>query len=152
MGLILFDRAKDGFKTLLGSTMTREEMARSIKLEEHVSIYDDYLNSGVAGDGTYGYQGNFAKSRMLTAPKAVTGGIAMAERVARVRARMENGNPPLMVSYDPETGIKIFAEEDKEAYEAGYICENCIQYQAVPSAPKCNWLTNPSDGCGQINY
>jgi hypothetical protein len=153
MALIFFDRAKDGFKTLLGSTMTREEMSRSIKLEEHVSIFDDYLKSGEAGDGTYGYMGDFVAGRRITVPKAMAGdSLTAAQRAARVRLRMSEGKAPLLISFDPKTGVKIFAEEDKEAFEDGYICENCIQYQAVPHAPKCNWLTNPNDGCGQQNY
>lgn len=153
MGLLFFDRFKDSHGGLLNSKLTPEEMKRGIKLEEHVSVFDDYLASGEAGDGTYGYQGNFDKSRMLTAPKDVTGGgITAAERAARVRTRMAEGKPPLLVSIDPTTGIKIFAEEDKEAYEAGYICPNCVQYQAVPNAPSCNWLTKPDDGCGHQNW
>ena len=129
------------------------ELQKSIKLEEHVSIYDDFLASGVAGDGTYGFQGAMVNGRMKVAPKDTTGsGITKAQRIERVRARMKEGTPPLLVSYDPESGTKIFAEEDREAYEDGYICENCMQYQAVPFAPSCNWLRKPEDGCGHQRY
>ena len=123
-------------------------MNRSVKLEEHVSIYEDFLKNT---DGDYGYQGQgFLNGRKKYVPKNMYANNAQA--VERVRLRMKNGHPPLLISYDPDTGIKIFAEEDKEAYEHGYICENCIQYQAVPNAPTCNWLTNPTDGCGHRNY
>lgn len=150
MGLLFFDRYKDGKQKTLESALTMDEMQRGVELEEHVSIYTDFMKT--AGDGTYGYQGNFDQSRMLTAPKAMTGALGPDAMIARVRARMNNGQPPLLLSYDPETGIKIFAEEDKAAFDAGYICENCIQYQAVPSAPKCNWMNKPDDGCGYVNY
>lgn len=150
MGLLFFDRTKDGRGLTLGSKLSADDLAKGVKLEEHVSIFEDFL--ATAGDGTYGYQGDYAGNSALTVPKAVVGANTGAERAARVRHRMAEGHAPLLVSLDPKTGIKIFAEEDKEAYEAGYICENCVQYQAVPSAPACNWLRNPNDGCGHTNY
>lgn len=152
MGLLFFDRNKDGNQTLLNSKMSPDDLKRSIKLEEHVSIYEDFLASGEAGDGTYGYRGEWTGGGMTMAKDTLGGGISEAARVARVNARMNNGEPPLLVSIDPKTGIKIFAEEDKDAFEHGYICENCVQYQAVPNAPQCNWANNPTDGCGFQNY
>jgi hypothetical protein len=73
-------------------------------------------------------------------------------RVTRVKARMASGEPPIMMSYDPLTDTPLFAEEDQEAFEAGYICINCYQYQRVPNAPKCNWNNRPDHGCGHQNF
>lgn len=151
MGLLFFHRDDAGNKISMESKLTPEDLKRETKLEEHVSIFTDFLENQ-AGDGLYGYQGDYNVSRMLTIPKTMTDRISHAERVQRVRKRMENGHPPLLVSCDPKRGIDIMAEEDREAMEQGYICHRCRQYQAVPSAPKCNWLGNPNDGCGQINY
>lgn len=124
-------------------TLTPEELAKSVKLEEHVQILDDYL---ATQQGDYGWMG--ADSQ--TVPKAAFDGMTgRAERAARVRARMAKGEPPLMISYDTLTQSPMFAEEDKEAFDAGYICENCYQYQAVPNTGKCNWYTRPDAGCGQ---
>lgn len=152
MGLLFFDRYKDGTQKSMNSALSMDEMQRGIELEKHVSIFEDYLNSGAAGDGTYGYQGDYAGEKRLTAPKAMTGDLSHSAMVARVRARMDQGLAPLLVSMDPKTGVKIFAEEDKDAFQHGYICENCVQYQAVPNAPKCNWMRKPDDGCGFQNY
>lgn len=153
MGLLFFDRNKDGNQTLLNSKMTPEDLKRGIKLEEHVSVYEDYLNSGEAGDGTYGWMGTWTGQGSMTIPKDTRGGgITKAQMITRVNDRMRQGLAPLLVSMSPDGKIKIFAEEDQDAYEHGYICGNCIQYQAVPNAPQCNWANNPSDGCGHQNY
>lgn len=152
MALLFFDRYKNGKLKTLESSITQAEMDRGIKLEEHVSIYDDYLKNE-AGDGTYGWQGQWTGQKM-TVPAAVKaeGVMSGAQRAARVRQRMQDGLAPLLVSMDPKTGLKIFAEEDKDAFDAGYICERCIQYQAVPGAPICNWARKPDDGCGHQIY
>lgn len=136
-----YDRV--GFNT---STLTPQELERSLKLEEHVSILEDHL---AGQDGTYGWMGENA----TTVPKAAFDGMThTGDRVARVRARMNEGGPPLMISYDTATDTPMFAEEDKEAFDLGYICQRCYQYQGVPG-PKCNWRNNPDNhGCGHRNY
>lgn len=145
MGLLFFDNTKDGHGLTLNSKLDPLEIQRGIKLEEHVQVYDDYLKT--TGDGTYGYMGEFVKGTRMTVPKA-----ALQEgRSERVRVRMQNGEPPLLMAYEPETGTKLFYEEDQEAYEAGWICPNCVQYQSVPNAPKCTWSRKPEDGCGHVN-
>lgn len=145
MALQFFDNTKDGHGLTLGSKLDPLELQRGIKLEEHVSVYEDFLDT--TGDGTYGYMGEFVNGKTFTAPKA-----AQQQGLSdRVRVRMQNGEPPILLAYDPDTGTKVFYEEDQEAYEAGYICANCIQYQAVPNAPKCTWLRKSDDGCGHVN-
>lgn len=149
MGLLFFDNTKDGHGLTLGSELDPLEIQRGIKLEEHVQVYEDFLKT--TGDGTYGYMGEFKQGQRFTAPKAALMDGKSAEAAARVRARMNAGEPPRLMAIDPDTGVKIFYEEDQEAFEMGYICPNCIQYQAVPNAPKCNWLTKSNDGCGHSN-
>lgn len=153
MSLQLFDR--DG---VLGSQLTPEEIAKGVKLEEHTEVVNRYLE-GV--DGTYGFQGLLPRGGEITVPKAtMKDGISHAERIERVKERMAKGEPPLLVAYDPETETPLFAEQDKEAYEAGYICPGCFQWQGVPNAPECNWLRpditsnmDPRDlGCGHRNH
>lgn len=145
MGLIFFDRFKDGHGLTLNSKLSPEDLKKGIKLEEHVSVYEDFLKT--TGDGTYGYMGEFASGHGFTAPKAR----AQAEQAARVRARMQAGEPPLLLGIDPKTGMKAFYDEDQDAFEQGWICSNCVQYQAVPNAPQCNWMNKPDDGCGHLN-
>jgi hypothetical protein len=150
MALQFFDRTKDGHGLTMGSKLDPLELQRGIKLEEHVQIYEDFLKT--TGDGTYGFMGEFKSGASFSAPKAAQMAGDSAQAVARVRLRMQKGEPPQLMGIDPDTGIKIFYEEDNEAYRLGYICENCVQYQAVPNAPICNWLNNPSDGCGHRNH
>lgn len=152
-GLQIFDRGRR-----MDSNLSVEELERGVKLEEHTAVLDRYLEST---DGTYGWQGVLARGGTLTVPKASTKeGVSHAQRVERVRARLNRGEPPLLVSYDLATDTPIFAEEDQEAFEDGYICGGCLQYQAIPNAPECNWLRpdtgshlDPKDrGCGHRNY
>ena len=145
MSLLFFDNTRDGHGLTLNSKLDPLELKRGIKLEEHVSTYDDYLKT--TGDGTYGYMGEFAPGRGYTAPKAAQD----PNMWHRVRLRMNEGLAPQLMAFHPETGTKIFYEEDQEAFEAGWICPNCVQYQAVPNAPKCNWNRKPDDGCGHTN-
>lgn len=152
-GLQIFDRGRPS-----DSTLTRVEMERGVKLEEHTAVLDRFLSET---DGTYGWQGVLPRGGTLTVPKAsIKDKISHADRVSRVRARLNRGEPPLLVTYDPATDTPIFAEEDQEAYEDGYICGGCLQYQSIPNAPECNWLRadmgshiDPKDrGCGHRNY
>lgn len=138
--------------------LTAADLARGTKLEEHTAVVDRFLSEQ---DGTYGWQGVLGRGGDMTVPKHVLAESSMSgDRVARVRARLKEGNPVMLVSYDPETDTPIFAEEDQEAYEAGFICAGCLQYQSVPNAPECNWLRqtaegelDPKDrGCGHRNY
>lgn len=143
----------------MGSELTAKDIERGVKLEEHTQVLDRYL---AETDGTYGWQGVLGRGGSMTVPKAtLKDAISSRERVERVRKRLQSGNPPLLVSYDTATDTPIFAEEDQEAFEDGYICGGCLQYQNVPNAPECNWLRagadsknlDPKDrGCGHRNY
>lgn len=136
--------------TNLDSTLTAEDLAKGLKLEEHTAVLDDYLSKQ---DGTYGFQGSMGRDGKITVPKQGFKGIlSQAERVQRVRKRMETNKAPIPVMEDTTTGSMIFMEEDKECFEDGYICTNCYQFQAVPFAPECNWRNPGNDprdkGCG----
>lgn len=150
-GKHFYDRG--GIITNLDLKLGHEELKRGLQLEEHTAILDDHLRKT---DGTYGWQGSVAGNAKLTVPKASLDYLlSNKQRVERVRARMKEGTPPQPISYDETLDTIIFAEEDQEAFEDGYICINCYQWQAVPHAPKCNWLTAKSDdesGCGHQNY
>lgn len=123
------------------------------KEDDHAQILGDYLKT--AGDGTYGFQGSVGDaSKGITVPKAMTALATRAERVARVRDRMNSGEAVKSLFYDEVTETEILAEEDAEAYEEGWICPECLQYQAIVSST-CNWRfkgERPSDpkdwGCG----
>lgn len=121
---------------------------------------DDYENAlkqhiEKTGSSTYGYMGEVGSKGSITASRDALGtGISRAERIARVRDRMSRGECPQSLFYEPATGTDLLAVEDAEAYEEGWICPNCIQYQAIPSN-KCNWRfvgerpSNPDHwGCG----
>jgi len=90
--------------------------------------------------GTYGFQGIVSDpSKGFTAPKDTLGlGISKAERMQRVRDRMARNEPPLTLYYDVATGTEVLSVEDAEAYEEGWICPECIQYQGVVTN-ECNW-------------
>ena len=142
----------------VNAALSQKDLSDKVKLEEHTAVVDRFLSSK---DGTYGWQGALSRGGSLTVPKATLKESSFAkDRVARVRARLNRGEPPLLVSYDLETDTPIFSEEDQEAYEDGYICGNCLQYQNIPNAPVCNWLrvgdssnVDPKyKGCGHRNF
>lgn len=153
-GLQLFDRSHR-----IGSSLSAADLERGVKLEEHTAVLDRFLSET---DGTYGWQGAISNGGTVTVPKAaLAGNLSAAERVARVRNRLDRGEPPILVTYDLDTDTPIFEEEDQEAYEDGYICGGCLQYQQVPNAPMCNWLRDGGQsasipeqdrGCGHRNY
>ena len=135
-----------------GSKLTKQQLERLEKEEEHGAVLDDYLK-GI--DGTYGFMGSIADPMAgFTAPKQMLGGTSQAERVARVRARLAAKEPCKPLAYIEGYEVDLLSVEDQEAFEEGWICPNCIQYQAVPG-PVCNWQfkgERPSDpkdwGCG----
>lgn len=152
-GLLLFDGGRP-----MDAKLSAAELERGIKLEEHTAVLDRFL---AETDGQYGWQGALGRGGNMTVSKASLGeGLSKAERMERVKKRMNRGEPPILVSYDLATDTPLFDEADKEAYEDGYICGGCLQYQAVPNAPECNWLRanngshlDPKDrGCGHRNY
>ena len=123
---------------------------------------DDYTHAlqqhleRTSGDGRYGFMGVVNDpSKGFTAPKDTLGyGITRAERIARVRERMSRNEPPISLAYIPGAEVELLSVEDAEAYEEGWICPNCLQYQGVVTN-ECNWRftgERPSDpryqGCG----
>lgn len=131
-------------------------LAKLQKEDNHAQILGQFLRDQAKySDGTYGHMGSVADaSKGLTAPKAMLGGISQAERIARVRARMAANKPVMSLYFDEATGFELLSLEDQEAYEEGWICPECLQYQAVV-ANECNWRfsgerpSNPKYwGCG----
>lgn len=107
-------------------------------------------------EGTYGYMGMVADpTKGVTVPKSAFGaGMSRAERIQRVRDRMARNEPPQSLFYDTSTDTELLYEEDAEAYEEGWICPECLQYQGVVTN-ECNWRftgerpDNPKhQGCG----
>lgn len=145
---------RDGRPDREANKVNNELLKKLQKEDDHTQIFTDFLKT--TGDGTYGFMGSVSDaSRGAVAPKAtLPNGITRAERVARVRERMARNLPPISLFYDELTETEILAEEDAEAYEEGWICPNCLQYQAVVSN-ECNWRVvggtpaDPKDrGCG----
>lgn len=114
-------------------------LAKVKREDDYKHALDEHLKKNW-DKGTYGFQGVVSDpSRGLTAPKAALGiGISQAERAQRVRDRMSRNEPPLTLYYDPMTETEILSVEDAEAYEEGWICPECLQYQAVVTN-ECNW-------------
>lgn len=150
MGLLFFNRDKFGEKVTMEGKLSPEDLQKGLKLEEHVSVYEDFMKGLDDEGGTYQFRGMYKPGMIV--PRASTGqALTAAERVQRVRKRLEQGGRPLLLSIDPKDGTKIFHEEDREAFEDGYICENCVQFQSVPFAPSCTWLS-AEGGCGFNRY
>lgn len=153
---MVFDKGRP-----IDSKLSEDELQRSLKLEEHAHVLDRYM-AEIPNDGTYGWQGTLGRNGSITVPKAsLKDQISAAERASRVRERINRREPPILISYDLATDTPIFAEEDMEAYEDGYICPGCLQYQSVPNPPTCTWLRNEAldghvderdRGCGHRNY
>lgn len=129
------------------------------RLLKNAQRQDDYTNAlkqeleRQAGMGTYGFMGHVGRGGEVTAPRDALGeGISRAERIARVRERMARGEAPQALFFDEASGTEILAVEDAEAYEEGWICHECLQYQAIVSN-ECNWRIvgahrPPVTGCG----
>lgn len=145
---------RDGRPDREANKVSNSLLAKLQRDDDHAQILNAFLASDTKS-GSYGHQGTVSDaSKGITVPKAMTAVATRAERVARVRERMNNGEPVLSLFYDEITETEILAEEDAEAYEEGWICPECLQYQAVVSST-CNWRfvgERPADpknwGCG----
>lgn len=129
------------------------------RTDDYTQALKQHLESETrnGNDGTYGFQGviNPNSGKGLTAPKHMVGGhLTMAQKRERVRARMAEGIAPKSLAYIEGYETELISDEDAEAFEEGWICPSCIQWQGVVSN-QCNWRfrgERPSDpkdwGCG----
>jgi hypothetical protein len=132
--------------------MNNALLREKLRDEHQAHVLDAHLKTQ---DGTYGFMGSIADPSLgSTIPKAMSHTASRAEMMQRVRDRMAAGEPVKSLFFDESTETELLSEEDVDAYEEGWICPNCIQYQAVPSST-CNWRfkgERPSDpkdwGCG----
>lgn len=147
---------RDGRPDRDANKVSNQLLAKRQKEDDHAQILDQFLKSPEAGDGTYQHMGSVGAdlSRSLVAPKAMMGEISKSDRVNRVRARMAANEPVISLYYDELHNVDLLALEDSEAYEEGWICPECLQYQNIVMN-ECNWRFTgeaPADpkyrGCG----
>jgi hypothetical protein len=146
---------RDGRPDKEASRVNNALLAKLQRDDDHGQILEQYLKSKESGDGSYGFMGSISdRNAGVTIPKAMSHMASRAEGVSRVRERMASGEPLKSLFFDEATETELLAEEDVEAYEEGWICPECLQYQTIPSST-CNWRfvgerpSNPDHwGCG----
>ena len=150
----------DGRPERTSNKMSNALLAKLQKEDNHAQIMDEFLKrDAMENSGTYGFQGVVGDiNANLTVPKGMTGEISKAQRVQRVKDRMARREPCKPLAYVEGYEVDLLSVEDQEAYEEGWICPRCIQYQGMPAA-QCNWQfkgdrpTDPKDwGCGYRRF
>jgi hypothetical protein len=144
----------DGRRDEMRNKTSNALLAKLQREDTHAQILNQYL-AQYEGDGTYGFQGTVGDpSKGMTVPKAMLGEISHKDRIGRVRERIAKKEAPKSLCFVPGYEVELLSLEDQEAYEEGWICPACLQYQGMP-ANQCNWNfkgDRPSDpkdwGCG----
>lgn len=65
--------------------------------------------------------------------------------VADVLKRRRDGKPIKPIAWHRESGMWILTDADQDAVMSGYVCENCLEWQEIPSV-RCNSVSGFSCG------
>ena len=137
------------FLTNAGFDLSHEQR---LELQE-MDKAESYIEDMIAAASNYDYRGFFnpGEGRQLTVSK---------DQVSldfKDMLRLRDKNFPIKPIFSilaPNGGqLDVYPDVVQEAFDAGYICEECTQWQEVPHAPECNWLHNAErtankKGCG----
>ena len=120
---------------------------------QHEDDLEGYIEDLIAAGSNYDYRGFYdpasGKKMKVTHDQL---SLTMDDLM-----RMRDKNTPVKPMFSIKTPnggqLDVYPDVIQGAFDAGYICSSCTEWQAVPHAPECNWLHNAEraangKGCG----
>lgn len=130
--------------TNAGTLLTPQERER-LQIEDDA---EQYINELIEKGSNLDYRGDLVRGRNLTVSKdqkEMTFTELMNLRRKNVKIR-----PIARIKGDtPDEDLWIFPDIVQEAFESGYLCESCWEWQESPLVAKCNplYATDLWKGC-----
>jgi hypothetical protein len=131
-----------GIATNIGITISDAVRTLGEREERNTEVFEKVYNEQ---DGKNIFQG------MLHGRKGKTTNVThfqMHAKAADILKMRDEGKPVIPLFYDEVEDRYVLPDSYRDAVLQGYICQHCLEWQGVPNAPYCNWMTVPGDGCG----